>query len=224
MARWAVFDVDGTLLPGTSMEKMFILHMQKLGVLPVRNIFLFLLYGSLKRLHNDLAHSFKNNKYYLTALPVTAVWLAGRKFVHREVWPQISPVGIDRLNRYRKEGYRILILSGSPDFLTDTLARRLQADGVITTRLENKRGYFTGRMSGDHPYGENKTRLLKMHREEWNISFSESVVFANHHSDADHMRLFGTAVAVNPTSRLQKIAGEEGWTVEWWKPGSVLSK
>jgi len=224
MARWAVFDVDGTLLPGTSMEKMFIFHMLKSGVLPVRNIFLFSLYGSLKLLNSDLAESFKNNKYYLSGLPAAAISSAGIKFVNRVVWRQISPIGIDRLNRCREEGYKILILSGSPDFLTDTLARRLHADGVITTRLEMRQVYFTGRLIGYHPYGENKTHLLQMRQNDWNIPFSESVVFANHHSDADHMRLFGTAVAVNPTPRLQEIAREMNWPVEWWKPGPIFSK
>ena len=48
------------------------------------------------------------------------------------------------------------------------------------------------------------------------MDFTRSAVYANDSSDAEHMRMFGTAVAVNPRKGLMRTAEEEGWKVVWW--------
>lgn len=217
MARWAVFDVDGTLLPPSSMEKLFILYMLKNGILSLRNIFYYFLTGFLHLFHNSFNIAFKSNKFYLKDMPVQPVRTAGAGFVQQCILPQLSATGLKRLRDYRKQGYRILLMSGSPDFLTLPLAGYLRPDAVITTHPEVKKGRFTGHLRNLHPYGDRKTRLLLRYREARKIDFQRSIVFANHHSDAHHLRLFGEAVAVNPTPKLKRLAENHNWKIEIWK-------
>ena len=42
MTRWAVFDIDGTLFPGGSLERRFLRRMLAEGMLPPQNIARFL--------------------------------------------------------------------------------------------------------------------------------------------------------------------------------------
>ncbi len=65
-----------------------------------------------------------------------------------------------------------------------------------------------------HPYGERKTIILKALAQKLSIDFTQSIVFANHHSDYHHMLLFGEAVAVNPTARLKKFAQKHHWKID----------
>lgn len=216
MSRWAVFDVDGTLFPPSSMEKTFIGHMLRKGAIPAANIFYYFLTGCVRTILTNYAEGFKNNKYYLKYLPVRPIQSAARQFVHQFIWPRISSTGKEQIRLCRQNGYRILIMSGSPDFLTYPLANYLQPDLTIAAELELKEDQFSGELTGLHPYGERKTFILKELSKKYAIDFQNSMVFANHHSDYHHMVLFGKAIAVNPTAKLKKLAEKEGWKIELW--------
>ncbi len=217
MARWAVFDVDGSMLPGTSMEKQFLMYLLRSGRLPLRSLFYYGFSALARWVREGADEAFKNNKMYLKDVPVQAVQrIAGVLFL-QEILPAISPAALREWKQRRQAGYRILLMSGSPDFLTGLLADYLRPDFWVATHLEIRAGHFTGRVAGHHPYGKRKTLLLQQLQPKLEIDFARSIVFANHHTDAHHMRLFGEAVAVNPTPALQKIATAQGWPVVWWK-------
>lgn len=217
MARWAVFDVDGTLLPGTSMEKMFLLHLWQKRALPLRNLFYFLLSAAVRSILYGRDEGFKNNKQYLRDLPEQAVIREGKALFRDRIWPAVSAEGLRRMETCRRQGYRILLMSGSPDFLTLQLARKTGPDKTLATRMEARNGHFTGKVVGLHPYGIRKKMILQRASKALALNFRESVVFANHHSDIAHMALFGRPVAVNPDRGLQEAATRRGWEVEWWR-------
>jgi len=217
MDRWAVFDVDGTLLPNTSMEKMFILYLIKKNFLPAENILYYFLRVLLLSIHENIIEAFKNNKYYLKNLPIEKIEPLGKKFTRTNILPKISKIGLKKIEKYRNNGFNILIMSGSPDFLVQSLEHFIQYHALIATELEKRGNYFTGRVKGLHPYGKRKSILIKKFSHIWKISLHDSIVFANHHSDADHMELFGQAVVVNPTKKLIPIAKKYHWPIEWWR-------
>jgi HAD superfamily phosphoserine phosphatase-like hydrolase len=217
MAPWAVFDVDGTLFPHSSMEKRFIGYMMKKGALPIKNIFSYFFLGTLKSLFDGYEEGFKNNKQYLRNLPAPPLTKTAAKYVNQQIWPQISVMGLQRIAEYRQKNFRILIMSGSPDFLTYPLVEMIQPDFTIAAELEIRDHQFTGKLKNLHPYGERKSQLLVNHQSELQIQFDESVVFANHHADYYHMKLFGKAIAVNPTAKLNVLAQKYHWQTEVWQ-------
>jgi HAD superfamily phosphoserine phosphatase-like hydrolase len=217
MARWAVFDIDGTLFPASSMEKSFIGFMLRKGAIPVQNILSYFLWAILKTVFEGHEEGFKNNKYYLKSLPVPLVARTAKKFVKQCIWPQISATGLQRISQYRSKKYRILIMSGSPDFLTFPLTDIIQPDFTITAELEVWNQKFSGKLKNLHPYGERKSQLLIDHQAELEIDFEQSVVFANHHADFDHMKLFGEAVLINPTAKLKTLCQKYHWQTEFWQ-------
>ncbi|GAB4369551.1 MAG: HAD-IB family hydrolase [Calditrichia bacterium] len=216
MASWAVFDVDGTLLPGTSMERMFMKHLVQIRKLPLRNILFYFSRILLKLISEDLTDAFKSNKYYLRRLPVETVREISQELIENEIWSAISSKGLETIDVCRRENYKIMLMSGSPDFLILPLEKKIGADYTIATQMRIEDGQFTGEIVGLHPYGIHKRHLLEKLSPKLKIEFEKSMVFANHHTDALHMELFGKAVAVNPTPKLEKIAGKRQWGIEWW--------
>ena len=99
MNRWAVFDVDGTLLPGTSMEKMFMLHLIKQRALPLQGFVFYFLRLVLKLLYENSTEAFKNNKYYLKNLSISNLKTTAEQFVSRQILPRISQTGVDKINQ-----------------------------------------------------------------------------------------------------------------------------
>ena len=217
MSRWAVFDVDGSMLPGTSMEKLFLVYLMKRGILPLRSLWYYGLSAFMSILREGSDDAFKNNKMYLKDLPISPVQRVARRLFREQIFPALSPRALQEWNQRRQAGYRLLLMSGSPDFLTGELASHLHPDAWVATHPEIHARHFTGKVTGLHPYGERKTAILQQLQQELDIDFDQSVVFANHHTDAHHMALFGQAVAVNPTPRLEQIARRAQWPVVWWQ-------
>lgn len=216
MIRWAVFDVDGTLLPHTSMERLFTRELFRRGAIPPLNFARYLITAVLRTMMGKFSEGFKGNKTYLRGIPVRKIELYSEWLFENTIIKGLSRTGLNTLEEQRQAGYKIMLMSGSPDFLTNRLAMRISADFVISAVLEKAGEVYSGRLIGLHPYGKRKKRLLLDKQEKTQMDFEASIVFANHHSDIYHMEMFGKAVAVNPTPALQKIASERGWEIEVW--------
>lgn len=212
-----MFDVDGTLFPPTSMEKLFIFYLLKKGQIPLANVGAYFFAALVQVARKNWEDGFKNNKLYLRNLSQDRIERLAGALLQRQIIPGLAKTGLRQMEQLRAADYRILLMSGSPDFLTLPLARYLKVDYCITTRMAVANGRFTGQTASLHPYGARKSRLLWEHQEELALDFAHSIVFANHHADADHMALFAQAVAVNPTAKLQQIARSRNWAIEWWR-------
>lgn len=225
-ARWAVFDVDGTLLPKSSMEQRFILHLVKRGVIPFDNIFNYFFYGIFCALKGDWVDTstrpgreegFKNNKRYLRGLAIEEIRTLAEYYYRDSISPALSKSGLETIEQYRKQNFKILIMSGSPDFLAEYLVAEIKPDHSVSTQIEIKDGKFSGGITGLHPYGIRKKKILEELQPQLDIDFNNSIVFANHHADVHHMQMFGKAVAVNPTTALKRISQVRRWKIEIWK-------
>jgi len=216
MARWAVFDVDGTLLPRISMEKEFLNYLLKKKLLPFKN----LTYCLFKALTTALAHGWeeaiKSNKTYLKGLSTATIEKYADKCFRQHIALVLAQTGKQKIEVLRQEGHNILIISGSLAFLVRHLEPVYHPNFIISTELEINNGYYSGNISGVHPYGRRKRIILENLQKELDIDFDKSVVFADHHSDVHHMKLFGKAVAVNATSKLRNAALKYGWELDFW--------
>lgn len=216
MARWAVFDVDGTLLPGSSMEKLFIRHCAKKGLIPAPNFLRFMLSVTASLMARNAEAPLKSDKMFLKNLPVDCIEAEATDYFKNYIAMRLSHQGKQAVNLRRQQGYKILLMTGSPEFLARHLNPIYQPDELISYILETRGDVFTGQGSNLHPYGIRKKEILLQRKKDLDLCFEESVVFANHHDDAYHMELFGEAVAINPTPKLQTIARKCNWPVEWW--------
>ena len=216
MARWAVFDVDGTLLPGISMEREFLRYLMRRRLLPPGNILLYIARGFLGVVAHGWEEGIKVDKAYLGGLPVTDVAGYAEACFRNRIAPAVGREGRQEVETLRQAGFKIMIISGAPKFLVDLLDHTFHQDFTVATELDIKNERYTGTINGLHPFGARKRTILENLQEQLDIDFSASMVFANHHSDIDHMKLFGKAVAVNPDTRLFRTASELGWEIATW--------
>lgn len=216
MATWAVFDLDGTLLPGTSMERMFWRCLLRRRRLPTRNIIHFISRGLAGARKAGLQSLLKSNKSYVRGLTVSGVRLLAADCYRRRISPRLAPKGKEAVESLRRQGYKIMIISGAPDFLAELLKAEYAPDLIISTGLEIDSGRYTGRMSTLHPYGQRKTSILAGLAEKEDLDFEHSIAFADHPSDIPHLAMFGRAVVVNPKRRLRRYARRHGWKIVRW--------
>ena len=217
MARWAVFDVDGTLIPGTSLEKEFVLFLLHHHIINPLQLLFFLTKFIVDLPRAGLIPAMKANKAFFAGLDVEKIHRAADVFFRHSLQNLLSDKGIAEIQKRRARGYRIMVLSGAPLFLLHHVNRFIHADQIVGSVLQQQKRKFTGRLDGQHFYGASKRELLEQLRTRLDIDFSRSVVFANHTSDEYHMTLFGEAVAVNPDRMLLKVARQKGWKIAYWQ-------
>jgi len=216
MAAWAVFDVDGTLLPRTSMERMFWRHLLRCRQFPARNLIHFVLRGLDGALRTGFDGLLKSNKSYVRGLTVAGVRPLAADCYQLRIAPRLAQKGKEAVESLRRQGYKIMIISGAPDFLAERLRADYAPDLIVSSGLEIESGRYTGRLSTPHPYGERKRSILSDLAQTEDLDFARSIVFADHASDIPHLALFGQSVAVNPKRGLRRQARRRGWKVVRW--------
>jgi phosphoserine phosphatase len=105
-------------------------------------------------------------------------------------------------------------LSGSLNALIEPMRQYTGADVAIASQPRIADHRLTGGLEGLHPYGPHKATLVRQLAAERAIELAASFCYADHHTDAPMLSLFGHPVCVNPSDKLRAIAQRFGWPVE----------
>jgi len=208
----AVFDIDGTLTRFRSSERLFARYLIRHGCLGPRAL---LHYAGflLRNAGRFRGRVWKKNKAYLVGLPRDRLEELATGFVTRQVLPALAEPALRRLRQHQSNGDAVGLLSGTPDFIANCLARDLGVGLVEATSLEYRDGRVAAGAPLSHPLGEEKVRCLQRLAGAAGRSLEQLVVYANSRDDIPMMRAAGKAVAVNPDAALRRIADAEGWEI-----------
>jgi HAD superfamily hydrolase (TIGR01490 family) len=210
----AVFDVDRTLVPVTTTERIFLHYLFRnryLGLTAVARTSLYIL-SQLP--HTSPFETIRRQRVYLVGQPYDKMRKLARRCFETDIKPRLSRAGLEAIKAHKAQGHMIVLLSGSLDFLLEPLKGYVGADHLIAAHMEVKDGRLTGKIVGDFPYGSHKAVLIKHFAEEHNLDFSQSYAYADHHTDHEVLRLFGNPVVVNARPKMQEIATQEGWPMK----------
>jgi HAD superfamily hydrolase (TIGR01490 family) len=209
-----LFDIDGTVLPGTSCERLFVHYLILHGILGPSNLIYFCIRGILLFFKGPV-HSLKANKGYLRGFTTERISTIGREFFASEVASRISKAAIERINELKRKGERVILFSGMPDFLLANFAEHLGVHEYYGSVMETKAEKYTGRTLGPFPLGRGKVKIIKKLLSDSNYSWPDISFYADHWLDRFLLKRVGKPVVVNPSSgRLRRMARRRGWMVE----------
>lgn len=219
----AVFDVDRTLLPGTTAERLFLRFLWEQRELGLRDA-LYTAWFSLRHVRptpSRVMQNIRRHRPYLRGKDLARMQHLGAACFVRDIRPRIARRGIAAIEGHRARGHTTVMLSGSLWFLLQPMAEYLGINHVIATRLAVKattnpgRGpRLTTRLEGEHPYGRAKALLIRRFAAEHALDLAASYAYADHHTDAEMLALVGHPVCVNPDRSLRREAVARGWAVE----------
>ena len=214
----AIFDVDGTLVASNVVSHYAWLRMRELPA-PLKPLWAltflarvpyYWVLDKLSRAHFNRAF-YKNYKGWK---PARARALGAESF-SGYVLKRLYPEALATLRAHKEAGHRVVLLSGALDFVLEPF--KDLADDVLTARLEEENGAYTGELSGAPVAGEARARMLASFARRRNLDLSRSYAYADSISDLPMMEAVGNPVAVNADSRLQKAAKERGWEIKDWR-------
>ncbi|OGA98251.1 MAG: phosphoserine phosphatase [Burkholderiales bacterium RIFCSPHIGHO2_12_FULL_69_20] len=216
--KLALFDLDGTLIPGDS-DHAFGEFMVDQGWVDAdlhrqRNDAFYRQYqaGTL-----DIAEyiAFTTGAWRLR--PLTEQAAASARFMAEVMQPQLLPPAFELLARHRAAGDLIAIVTATNEFVTRPIADAFGVEHLLAVQLERDAdGAATGRILGVPSFREGK--IDRVHQ--WLArlghrlaDFEASVFYSDSTNDLPLLELVSEPVATNPSPALEAIAQERGWRI-----------
>jgi HAD superfamily hydrolase (TIGR01490 family) len=140
-------------------------------------------------------------------------------FADSTVSGNIRPGARKAIARDKAEGRRLVLATASYRLYADAIAERLGFDDVIATGsvigLDER---VLARIDGENCYGEAKKRMVDDWVEASGLTGKHGHVrfYSDHVSDAPVFEWADEPVAVNPSTRLRRLAEQRGWAIQDW--------
>jgi HAD superfamily hydrolase (TIGR01490 family) len=128
--------------------------------------------------------------------------------MERVLRPLVYAESLDLVDRHRRRGEPVYIVSATLQEIVQAIADDLGFDGALGTVCEVVDGRYTGRAIRAL-HAENKARCLH----ELEHDLPASTAYSDSHTDLPFLEAVGHPVAVNPDRALRRIAAERDWPV-----------
>lgn len=213
VGRAAIFDLDRTLVPGSSLLTLA-RAMSRRGLVSAQQL--------VSGLAMDRAFRWRGaDDHQVDRLRAVALrQVAGlESAVLRDLLGEVGgalarqflPGAHLLVRRHLDAGDFVVILSASPQELVEAVASRIGAHRAVGTRAECVDGRYTGRLHAPFCYGAGK--LERLEQDLGPGALADAAAYADSASDLPILEASREAVAVNPDRRLQAVAHTRGWPV-----------
>lgn len=217
-SRLALFDLDGTLIPGDS-DHAFGEFMVRLGWVDAE------------------AHRRANDGFYQQYLAgtldidayvdfATGAWrrrsaaeqaAAQAQFMAEVMAPQMKPAAFDLVRAHQQAGDLLAIVTATNAFVTAPIAAAFGVEHLLAVNLQRDGdGCVTGRIDGVPSFREGK--IARVH--DWLATqgfmlgdFAASTFYSDSTNDLPLLELVSDPVATNPGPALEAIARQRGWRI-----------
>jgi fatty acyl-CoA reductase len=137
----------------------------------------------------------------------------GEEYCDRVLIANMYPSAIEMIAANRDAGLDPVLVTGSPDFIVEPLARRLGIESFVANRLAFDNGFATGRLCEPVIVGNAKAAWCAEYAAANRISLKDSWGYADSHYDLPFLAALGHPVAVNPNRRLLAVARQRRWPI-----------
>ena len=128
--------------------------------------------------------------------------------MERVLRPLVYAQSLDLVERHRRRGEPVYIVSATLQEIVQAIADDLGFDGALGTLCEVVDGAYTGKAIRAL-HADNKARCI----ESLDYDLAASTAYSDSHTDLPFLEAVGNPVAVNPDRALRRIANERGWPV-----------
>lgn len=212
----ALFDMDNTLLRGdTGMSWTRFLY--KRGELPAAMVAKVVYWSTLYKLAVlDMEAVVTKLVADLEGDSEAEMIAKCAEWYQKDVAQLVAPAARVAIAHHRAAGHAIVLATGSTVYAARPVARGVQIDHVLATELEvHPDGSFTGKPAR-LCFGHHKVKLA----EEWaareGIDLRQSYFYSDSYNDLPMLERVGTAIAINPDTRLLRHARKRGWRTAHW--------
>ncbi len=215
--RAAFFDLDRTLIPGSS---LFLLARgaYERDLFRVRDLLRFGWGQFMFRLRGERQGSMQ--KYRASTLEFVTgrcqadlkAW--GREIAEERILPRVYADIVEVIRTHQQHGDLTYLVTAAPVELAEVIAEALEMTGAIGTESEvDDEGYYTGRLLGPVMHGPEKAKAVAEVAAREELSLFECAAYSDSINDLPLLEAVGHPHAVNPEPQLRRIAMGRGWPI-----------
>ena len=220
----AFFDVDNTLMRGTSLFQLGREAWNK-KVITWRDIAPFVWH------QRRFISKGENENHLLSARERALELSAGKKqtevvelaegiWEHR-IRKRLYPETVALTQEHIRKGHEVWLVSATPWEIGDLIARKLGLTGALGTRIEAVDGVYTGRLDGHVLHHERKAEAAIALAKESGADLADCWAYSDSRNDIPLLEAVGNRVVVNPDAILLLHARTHGWPVLRLTPKSI---
>jgi len=135
----------------------------------------------------------------------------GRRIFLDNLASQIYPEARALVDAHRRKGHTLAVVSAATPYQIAPFASDLVIPNVLCTRLEVKKGLFTGNLVRPTCYGEGKATHARRLARRLHVKMSRSYFYTDSDEDLPLLDAVGKPRPTNPNKRLREIATARGW-------------
>ena len=209
LVKAALFDLDGTLLPGTSAEREFIRFALQTGKQTGPEA----IRAFLSWVVRIPTRGVQSNKTYFGGVEMNLLAETAETFCRQQLTRHIPDQAQRLIAVHRTAGDYLGIVSGAPEILIAPLKDLLDLDFVVGTKLTCEQGRLTGDLDGPRVSGREKVRQADQVALTYEFDLRESTAYGNAFDDRFLLAEVARPVVVNPDIRLARLARQKNWPI-----------
>jgi HAD superfamily hydrolase (TIGR01490 family) len=220
----AFFDVDNTLMRGTSLFQLG-REAWKKKVITWRDIAPFAWHqmrfirkgenlGHLKSAREKALELSYGKKQSDIVELAEGIW---QDRIQRRLYPGT----VELTQEHIRKGHEVWLVSATPWEIGDLIARKLGLTGALGTRIRAVDGIYTGELDGDVLHHERKAEAAQDLATRAGADLADSWAYSDSRNDIPLLELVGNPVVVNPDAILAHHAHTHGWPVLRFTPKSI---
>lgn len=215
--RAAFFDLDRTLVPGSS---LFLLARgaYERDLFRVRDLLRFGWGQAMFRLRGEQPGGIEKTQASTLDFVIgrsrheLVGW--GKEIAEERIFPRVYADIVRVIEHHRERGDLTFLVTAAPIELAQVIADELGMTGAIGTESEvDEHGYYTGRLAGPIMHGPEKAKAVAEVADAHGLDLAECAAYSDSINDLPLLESVGYAHAVNPERELRRIALTRGWPV-----------
>ena len=141
---------------------------------------------------------------------------AHARFMDEVIGPAIRPQALELLERHRRAGEQLMIVTATNDFVTGPIAQVFGVSELIAVQLErDAQGRVTGEIVGTPSARQGKVQRLDQWLAQRSLDWSdvETTFYTDSLNDLPLLEKVTHPVATNPDDKLRLLARDRGWPI-----------
>lgn len=199
MDKLAIFDVDYTL---TSKETLmaFYRYMIKSDFRKIKYLPRALYSGLMFKMKiYDEKKTKETFLKFIQGIKEDDLKVIAKNFYNDVILDILYADALDMIKKTSSEGYKVILISASPEFYINEFMNIEGVYHAIGTRFSFEDGKFSCKMKGENCKGEEKVKRLMqfLRRRDMDVDLSKSLMFSDSLSDAPLLNIVGNPYLIN---------------------------
>ncbi len=136
-----------------------------------------------------------------------------KEFMGEVIVPMIATHARALIEKHKKQGDTLLIITATNGFVTRPIAAELGIDNILATEPLVVDGRYTTKVDGTPCFQEGKITRLNQWLKSNNESMENSTFYSDSINDISLLELVDNPIAVDPDEKLNEIASQRGWEI-----------